>query len=40
MVAPKKIKLAEAQKAYTETMDILNAKRKELKEVCLILVRA
>ena len=35
VVAPKKIKLAEAQKAFKETMDILNAKRSELKEVGL-----
>ena len=34
VVAPKKIKLAEAQASLNETMGILNAKRAELKEVC------
>ena len=33
VVAPKKIKLAEAQLSLKETMQVLNAKRSELKEV-------
>ena len=33
VVAPKKIKLAEAQQSLKETMEVLNAKRSELKEV-------
>lgn len=33
VVAPKKVKLKEAQQSLNETMEILNAKRKELKEV-------
>ena len=33
MVAPKKEKLAIAQKSLQETVEILNAKRAELKEV-------
>ncbi len=33
VVAPKKIKLAEAQLSLKETMEVLNAKRSELKEV-------
>ena len=33
MVAPKKIKLAEAEESLSATMKILNAKRAELKEV-------
>ena len=33
MVAPKKEKLAIAQKSLQETLEILNAKRAELKEV-------
>ena len=33
MVAPKKEKLAIAQKSLQETMEVLNAKRAELKEV-------
>ena len=33
VVAPKKEKLAEAEKSFKETTDILNAKRAELKEV-------
>jgi len=33
VVAPKKEKLAIAQKSLQETLEILNAKRAELKEV-------
>ena len=33
VVAPKKERLAEAEKSLAETMKILNAKRAELKEV-------
>ena len=33
VVAPKKVKLKEAQKELQETMEILNTKRAELKEV-------
>ena len=35
VVAPKKEKLKEAQKELKETMDLLNTKRAELKEVGL-----
>ena len=35
MVAPKKEKLAIAQKSLQETLEILNAKRAELKEVAI-----
>jgi len=34
-VAPKKEKLAIAQKSLQETLEILNAKRAELKEVAI-----
>ena len=34
VVAPKKERLAEAEKSFSETMTDLNAKRAELKEVC------
>ena len=33
VVAPKKVKLKEAQKELQETMELLNTKRAELKEV-------
>jgi len=33
VVAPKKIKLAEAEQSLASTMSVLNAKRAELKEV-------
>lgn len=33
VVAPKKERLAEAEKSFSETMSALNAKRAELKEV-------
>ena len=33
VVAPKKAKLAEAEQSLNETINILNAKRAELKEV-------
>ena len=33
VVAPKKERLAEAEKSFSETMTDLNAKRAELKEV-------
>jgi len=36
VVAPKKEKLAIAQKSLQETLEILNAKRAELKEVAIL----
>lgn len=39
VVAPKKEKLAIAQKSLQETMEILNAKRAELKEVFRLMLR-
>lgn len=38
MVAPKKEKLAIAQKSLQETMEVLNAKRAELKEVLKLIL--
>ena len=38
VVAPKKIKLKEAETELKETMEFLTAKRAELKEVCVIII--